>query len=94
MIIPAIRTILPVLLKSARYTPKTKDVEILSRLLNRMKYLRSNSSSVRTAARMAVQECKQPHQSVNPTVAWFQRQWGWNEEKLIEVLETLWNSLK
>lgn len=45
MIIPAIRSLLPILLKSARFTPTSNEVAVLSRLVNRMKYLRSNVSS-------------------------------------------------
>ena len=94
MIIPAIRSLLPVLLKSARFTPTSNEVTVLSRLLNRMKYLRSNASSIRDVARKAVDECKQPHQSVNPTVELFKNKWGWGKEKLIDVLEILWKGLK
>ena len=39
MIIPAIRSILPIILKSAKFTPTSKEVDVLSRLVNRMKYL-------------------------------------------------------
>lgn len=94
MVIPAIRNILPLLLKSAKYTPGSKEVEIISRLLNRMKVLRSNSSSVREAAVKAVDECKQPYQTVNPTVELFKSKWGWDREKLIDVLAALWKELK
>ena len=53
MIIPAIRSLLPILLKSARFTPTSNEVAVLSRLVNRMKYLRSNASSIREVARKA-----------------------------------------
>lgn len=94
MIIPAIRSLLPVLLKSARFTPTANEVAILSRLINRMKYLRSGASSVREVARKAIDECMQSHQSVNPTVELFKNKWGWDKEKLIDVLEILWERLK
>lgn len=93
MIIPAIRSILPILLKSARFTPSSNEVVVLSRLINRMKYLRSNVSTIREVARKAVDECKQPHQSVNPTVELFRNKWRWDREKLIDVLEILWKEL-
>lgn len=94
MIIPAIRSILPALLKSARFTPATNEVAVLSRLINRMKYLRSPSSSIRETAQKAIEECRQPHQTVNPTVELFKNKWGWNKEKLIDVLDALWKELK
>ena len=93
MIIPAIRSILPILLRSARFTPSSNEVAVLSRLINRMKYLRSNASTIREVARKAVDECRQSHQSVNPTVELFRSKWGWDEERLIEVLEILWKAL-
>ena len=93
MIIPAIRSILPVLLKSARFTPTANETAVLSRLINRMKYLRS-SSSIRETARKAVEECRQPHQAANPTVELFRNKWGWNKEKLIDILDALWKELK
>ena len=58
-----------------------------------MKYLRSNVSTIREVARKAVDECKQPHQSVNPTVELFRNKWRWDREKLIDVLEILWKEL-
>ena len=94
MIIPAIRSILPGLLKSARFTPATNEVAVLSRLINRMKYLRSPSSSIRETAQKAIEECRQPHQAVNPTVELFKNKWGWNKEKLIDILDALWKELK
>lgn len=94
MIIPAIRSILPILLKSARFTPTTNEVAVLSRLVNRMKYLRSNVSSIREVARKAVDECKLSYQSANPTVELFKAKWGWDKEKLVDVLEALWKELK
>lgn len=93
MIIPAIRSILPIILKSAKFTPTSKEVDVLSRLVNRMKFLRSNTSSIREAARRAVDECKQSY-SVNPTVELFKNKWGWNEEKLLDVLEAIWKEIK
>lgn len=93
MIIPAIRSILPILLKSARFTPSSNEVAVLSRLINRMKYLRLNASTIHEVARKAIDECKQSHQSVNPTVELFRNKWGWDKEKLIEVLEILWKEL-
>lgn len=93
MIIPAIRSILPIILKSAKFTPTSKEVDVLSRLVNRMKYLRSNTSSIREAARRAVDECKQSY-SVNPTVELFKNKWGWNKEKLLDVLEAIWKEIK
>ena len=94
MIIPAIRSLLPILLKSGRFTPSANEVAVLSRLINRMKYLRSSTSSIREVARKAVDECKLSHQSVNPTVELFKNKWNWDKEKLIDVLETLWKGLK
>lgn len=94
MIIPAIRSLLPILLKSARFTPTSNEVAVLSRLVNRMKYLRSNVSSIREVAIKAVDECKLSHQPVNPVVELFKNKWGWSKEKLIDVLEALWNVLK
>lgn len=94
MIIPAIRSLLPVLLKSARFTPTSNEVAVLSRLVNRMKYLRSGTSSMHEVARKAVDECKLSHQSVNPTVELFKSKWGWDKEMLIDVLEALWKELK
>ena len=94
MIIPAIRSILPVLLKSARFTPATNEVAVLSRLINRMKYLRSPSSSIRETAQKAIEEFRQPHQAVNTIVELFKNKWGWNKEKLIDVLDALWKELK
>lgn len=94
MIIPAIRSLLPILLKSARYTPTTNEVAILSRLINRMKYLRSNIVSIRDVAIKAVDECKQSYQLVNPTVELFKNKWGWNKEKLVDVLVALFKELK
>lgn len=93
MIIPAIRSLLPILLKSARFTPTSNEVAVLSRLVNRMKYLRSGTFPIRDVARKAVDECKLSHQSVNPTVELFKNKWGWDEEKLIDVLESLWRGL-
>ena len=93
MIIPAIRSLLPILLKSARFTPTSNEVAVLSRLVNRMKYLRSNVSSIREVAIKAVDECKLSHQQVNPVVELFKNKWGWSKEKLIDVLEALWNVL-
>ena len=66
---------------------------VLSRLINRMKYLRSNTSTIREVARKVVDECKLSHQSVNPTVELFRNKWGWDKERLIEVLEILWKAL-
>lgn len=43
--------LLPVLLRSAKHTPSAKEVDILTRLVNRMRFLRSNSSSVRELAK-------------------------------------------
>ncbi len=86
--------LLPLLLRSAKYTPSAKEVEILTRLINRMRFLRSNSFSVRELAKKAVDECQLSHQRVNPTVEWFANKWGWNKEKLIDVLELLWKELK
>ncbi len=86
--------LLPVLLRSAKYTPSAKEVDILTRLINRMRFLRSNSSSIREVARKAVDECKQSYQSVNPTVELFKNKWGWDKEKLIDVLEALWKEIK
>lgn len=94
MIISAIRSLLPVLLKSARFTPSSKEVAVLSRLVNRMKYLRSSTFSIREVARKTIDECKQSHQSLNPTVELFKNKWGWDKEKLIDVLEILWKELK
>ena len=94
MIIAAIRSILPIILKSAKYTPNAMEIEVISRLLNRMKYIRTGSTSVRMSAQKAVAECKQPHQHLNPTVELFRSKWGWNEEKLIDVLESLWKELQ
>lgn len=93
MIIPSIKSLLPILLKSARFTPTSNETAALSRLINRMKYLRSNTSSIRDIARKAVDECKQSHQSTNPTVDMFKNKWGWDKEKLIDVLEALWEEL-
>lgn len=93
MIIPAIRSILPIILKSAKFTPTSKEVDVLSRLVNRMKYLRSNTSSIREAALRAVDECNQSY-SVNPTVELFKNKWGWNKEKLLDVLEAIWKEIK
>ena len=93
MIIPAIRSILPILLKSARFTPTSNEVAVLSRLINRMKYLRSNASTIRQVARRVVDECKLSHQSVNPTIELFRNKWGWDKERLIDVLEILWKAL-
>ena len=94
MIIPAIRSLLPILLKSARFTPTSNEVAVLSRLLNRMKYLRSSAPSIRDVARKAVDECKLSHQSLNPAVELFKNKWNWDKEKLIDVLEILWKGLK
>lgn len=93
MIIPAIRSILPILLRSARFTPSSNEVAVLSRLINRMKYLRSNASTIREVARRVVDECKLSHQSVNPTIELFRNKWGWDKERLIDVLEILWKAL-
>ncbi|WP_106830226.1 hypothetical protein [Parabacteroides pacaensis] len=93
MVIPAIKSLVPLLLKSARYTPGSKEVEILSRLINRMKVLRSSSSSVHELAVKVVDECKQPHQTINPTVELLKNKWGWDREKLIDVLVALWKEL-
>ena len=89
--IAAIRSILPILMKSTKYTPNTEDVDALSRLLNRMMILRSSSTTIRTIACKAVDEYKQPHQMSNIIVDMFQRKWGWNKEKLLDALELLWN---
>lgn len=94
MIIAAIRSALPVILKSAKYTPSTREIEVISRLLNRMKFICTGSTSVRTLAQRAIAECKQPHQNLNPTVELFRAKWGWTEDKLIDVLESLWKELQ
>ena len=94
MIIPAIRSLLPILLKSARFTPTSNEVAVLSRLINRMKYLSSNASSIREVARKAVDECKQSYLSENPTIELFKNKWGWDKDKLIEVLVALWEYVK
>ena len=83
MIIPAIRSLLPILLKSARFTPTSNEVAVLSRLVNRMKYLRSNASSIREVARKAVDECKQSYQSVNPTVELFKNKWRYSNSTFV-----------
>lgn len=94
MVIPAIRSLLPILLRSARFTPSSNEVAVFSRLINRMRYMRSSASSVRDVARKVVDECKQSYQTVNPTVELFKNKWGWDKERLIDVLEALWDGLK